>query len=162
MHMDTPALVQLIAEHLIARGETLAVAESCTGGLVGGALTTLPGSSAWFRGGIIAYSNDLKENLLQVPSEVLATHGAVSGETARAMATGARQACGSDWVLAVTGIAGPGGGTDEKPVGLVWMALAGPDGIDICSHQFNGSRDDIRRAATHTLLHHFANHLPPP
>ncbi|HAL92724.1 MAG TPA: hypothetical protein DCM68_06845, partial [Verrucomicrobia bacterium] len=111
------ALLKKIAAALLARHQTLATAESCTGGLVGAALTSLPGSSAWYFGGIVAYSNALKPRLLGVPAETLAAHGAVSPETARAMAEGARKKCKADFALSVTGIAGPDGGTPEKPVG---------------------------------------------
>ena len=108
------------------RGLTLATAESCTGGLVAARLTSVPGSSDVFLGGVVAYANEVKEAELDVPAEVLAEHGAVSAETAAAMARGARERLGADVAVAVTGIAGPGGGTPEKPVGLVYLHAAGP------------------------------------
>ena len=111
-------LLAQIAAALLARKQTLATAESCTGGLVGAALTSLPGSSTWYLGGIVAYANALKIRLLGVAPELLETCGAVSLETARAMAEGARAATGADFAVSITGIAGPDGGTQEKPVGL--------------------------------------------
>lgn len=126
---DGSSLAQVVGHRLLARGETLATAESCTGGLVGGACTEVAGSSGWYVGGVVAYANEVKESALGVPSSLLAAHGAVSAEVACAMATGARERLGSTWAVSVTGIAGPGGGSIEKPVGTVWFALAGPSGV---------------------------------
>ena len=147
-------LLQQIAAALTARKQTLATAESCTGGLAGVAATRLPGSSAWYLGGIIAYSNDLKIRLLGVPPEILAAHGSVSPETARAMAEGIRARTRADYAVGITGIAGPDGGTKEKPVGLVFMALAGPAGTHVFEHRFAGTRSDIRAVAVETALRH--------
>lgn len=147
-------LVQKIAAALLARGRTLATAESCTGGLVGAALTDVPGSSAWYLGGVVAYSNSIKTRLLGVAPEILAAHGAVSPATARAMAEGARKKCKADFAVAVTGIAGPDGGTSEKPVGLIYMAVAGLDATAVFEHRFSGSRAKIRTAATKAVLGH--------
>ena len=147
-------LLSQIAAALRARRQTLATAESCTGGLLGGLLTSLPGSSAWYLGGIVAYSNLIKTGLLGVPDAVLAAHGAVSLETARAMAEGARARLGADVAVAITGIAGPDGGTPEKPVGLVYMAVAAPHGTATFKHHFSGTRADIRAAAADAALRH--------
>ena len=147
-------MLDQLATALLARRQTLATAESCTGGLVGAALTGLPGSSAWYLGGVVAYANELKIRLLGVPAESLAAHGAVSLETARAMAAGARAATGADFAVAITGIAGPSGGTPEKPVGLVFIGVAAPHGTATFKHHFSGSRAEIRQAATEAALRH--------
>ena len=147
-------MLDQLATALLARRQTLATAESCTGGLVGAALTGLPGSSAWYLGGVVAYANELKIRLLGVPAEILAAHGAVSLETARAMAEGARAATGADFAVAITGIAGPSGGTPEKPVGLVYVGVAAPHGTATFKHHFSGSRAEIRQAATEAALRH--------
>ena len=155
------SLPRQIAAALLARRLTLATAESCTGGLVGAALTDLPGSSAWYRGGVIAYANELKTGLLGVPPELLATHGAVSAPTAQAMAAGARSRTGADFAIAITGIAGPSGGSPEKPVGLVFIAVAGPAASAAYEHRFAGSRADIRAAAAEAALRHLRDSLRP-
>ena len=147
-------MLDQLATALLARRQTLATAESCTGGLVGAALTGRPGSSAWYLGGVVAYANELKIRLLGVPAEILAAHGAVSLETARAMAAGARAATGADFAVAITGIAGPSGGTPEKPVGLVFIGVAAPHGTATFKHHFSGSRAEIRQAATEAALRH--------
>lgn len=147
-------LLDQLAAALLARKQTLATAESCTGGLVGAALTGLPGSSAWYLGGVIAYANDLKIRLLGVPAKILAAHGAVSPETAQAMAEGARAAAAADYAVALTGIAGPAGGTPEKPVGLVYVAVAAPRGTAAFEHRFSGARAEIRQAAAEAALRH--------
>jgi PncC family amidohydrolase len=141
-----------LADALTSRSWTIAVAESCTGGLVGQTITTTPGSSAYFHGGITTYSDTAKMELLGVPEECLRNHGAVSKRTALAMATGVRDAFRTDVGIAVTGIAGPGGGTEEKPVGLVFIAVAGEE--DECVEELNldGSREEIRKAATDEAL----------
>lgn len=134
------SLASVVLELLRQRGQTLAVAESCTGGGLGAALAAVPGASDVFLGGVIAYANAVKEGLLGVPAELLALHGAVSDPVARAMAEGARRATGATWAIAVTGIAGPGGGSAEKPVGLVHLAIAGPDGCSSEGVRFGASR----------------------
>ena len=147
-------MLDQLATALLARRQTLATAESCTGGLVGAALTGLPGSSAWYLGGVVAYANELKIRLLGVPAEILAANGAVSLDTARAMAAGARAATGADFAVSITGIAGPSGGTPEKPVGLVFIGVAAPHGTATFKHHFSGSRAEIRQAATEAALRH--------
>ena len=125
--MDTTSFhvaVESLASLLLARGQSLATAESCTGGLIAASCTELAGSSAWFERGFVTYSNEAKTELLGVPAELIARHGAVSEEVARAMAAGALARSRADLAVAVTGIAGPTGGTEAKPVGTVWLAWA--------------------------------------
>jgi nicotinamide-nucleotide amidase len=116
------------AEALLVRGLSVATAESCTGGLVGAAITARPGSSRYMRGGVVAYANEVKTELLQVPAELIETHGAVSEAVALAMASGVRRRLGTDVGLGVTGVAGPSAEGSSKPAGLIWVAAAGPDG----------------------------------
>ncbi len=125
---DEETLASVVGNLLRERQETLSVAESCTGGGVGEALTSIPGSSAYFWGGVIAYDNSVKERVLQVDPQVLAEQGAVSGKVAEQMATGVRSLLNTDWGLSITGIAGPGGGTETKPVGLIYIGIADPQG----------------------------------
>ncbi len=142
----------LVSSLLTTYSLTLAIAESCTGGLVGHRLTNVPGSSAYFLGGILSYSNDAKEHLLGVPHATLLEHGAVSEAVARAMAQGARRALGADIGLAVTGIAGPGGGTPAKPVGLTWLALAARE-VEIAEHHiWSGDREHNKAQSADALL----------
>jgi len=137
---DADSLASVVLQQLRQRNQTLAVAESCTGGGLGAALAAVPGASDVFLGGVIAYANPVKQELLGVAPELLAAHGAVSDPVARAMAEGARRATGAHWALAVTGIAGPAGGSVEKPVGLVHIAVAGPDGCSSEGVRFGSSR----------------------
>jgi nicotinamide-nucleotide amidase len=138
--VDDDSLASVVLELLRRRGQTLAVAESCTGGGLGAALAGVPGASDVWLGGVIAYANSVKQGLLGVPAELLQAHGAVSDPVAQAMAEGARRATGADWALAITGVAGPGGGSDAKPVGLVHLAVAGPDGCSSEGVHFGVSR----------------------
>ena len=137
---DDDSLAAVVLQRLRDRRQTLAVAESCTGGGLGAALAAVPGASDVFLGGVIAYANAVKQGLLGVPAATLAADGAVSDPVAQAMAEGARRATGAHWALAVTGIAGPGGGSAEKPVGLVHIAVAGPDGCSSEGVRFGSSR----------------------
>lgn len=155
MVIDDAHLAELagrVASILSAREWRLATAESCTGGWIAKILTDIPGSSAWFDGGCVTYSNADKTRLLNVSEDLLARHGAVSKAVAEAMASGARVG-GADLSLAVTGIAGPGGGTEDKPVGTVWLAWSGP-GARLASRAecFGGNRDQVRRLAVATAL----------
>jgi nicotinamide-nucleotide amidase len=132
---------------------TVAVAESCTGGLVLGRLTDRPGASAFVRGGFVAYSDEFKQQLVGVPSSLIERHGAVSEAVAIALADGARERAGADIGIGVTGVAGPDGGTPAKPVGLVWIALAGPAGRLVRRTDHRGTRADVRERATTTTMH---------
>lgn len=134
-------------------GSTLAVAESCTGGMLGSRLCDRPGASRWFKGGVIAYSNEVKAGVLGVDRDLIDSVGAVSDEVARSMAEGTRTVLGADIGLSVTGIAGPDGGTESKPVGLVWFAVASGSGTVSRSVELPGSRADIRDRATTVALH---------
>jgi nicotinamide-nucleotide amidase len=144
---------EALLRECLARGLTIACAESCTGGLVTAALTEIPGSSEALWGGVVAYSNGCKAKLLGVESEAIAEHGAVSREVAREMAAGALKASDADVSLAITGIAGPGGGTAEKPVGLVWFAWRTADGrsTEACE-RFEGTRAEVRAAAAERAM----------
>jgi nicotinamide-nucleotide amidase len=142
------SLPEHVGALLAAQGKTLAIAESCTGGLAAELLTRTPGSSRYFLGGTVTYANSAKVELLGVAAELLAAHGAVSAEVAQAMAEGVRARLGADFGLAFTGIAGPDGGTEQKPVGLVHWALASANGTEHRMRVFIGNRQDIRRRAT--------------
>lgn len=150
--MDDTSLAERLVDALRTRGQRVAVAESCTGGLLGGRITDVPGSSDVFEGGVIAYANAVKLRELGVPQAVLDDQGAVSEPVACAMAEAARTRFGTDYGIGVTGIAGPGGGTPEKPVGLVWFAVAGPEGTTAHRSIFPGSREEIRARAAQTGL----------
>ncbi|MCL4465079.1 MAG: CinA family protein [Chloroflexi bacterium] len=138
--MELQELGSTLVDQLAARGLTLAVAESCTGGLLGDTVTNVPGSSRVFLGGVLAYADQVKQNVLGVPREALAQHGAVSAQVALAMARGARRALGADLAVATTGVAGPSGGTPAKPVGLVYVAVAGPWGEQCRRHRAGEER----------------------
>jgi nicotinamide-nucleotide amidase len=135
---------ETVAELFRERGLTLSLAESCSGGLIAKRITDIAGSSLYFCEGVVTYSNDAKMRILEVQADILNSCGAVSSECASAMAKGIRQASGSDLGLAVTGVAGPEGGSEDKPVGTVFISLAAPDGCWTKRFQFNGSRDEIR------------------
>jgi nicotinamide-nucleotide amidase len=156
MPVNDSEIVALAAElgrRLAARGAFAATAESCTGGLVAGAITASPGSSGWFDRGFVTYSNEAKRELLGVDPDVLERHGAVSEATACAMAEGAMRASRASVAVAVTGIAGPDGGTPTKPVGMVCFAWAGRDGpVAAATHHFPGDREAVRRASVVVAL----------
>jgi nicotinamide-nucleotide amidase len=142
-HPDT--LAAALGRRLLARGETVATAESCTGGLIAAALTDIAGSSDWFGYGFVTYSNDAKRQLLGVSPATLDAVGAVSERTVREMCAGALAVAGADWAVAVSGIAGPGGGSPDKPVGTVWFGLARADGAGRAfQRRFDGDRAAVR------------------
>ena len=149
---DLVGLPRVILDLMLDRGQSLAVAESCTGGLLGAAITSEGGSSAYYRGGVLSYANEVKTDLLNVSPSDLDQHGAVSRPVAEQMARGARERLGTDYALAVTGLAGPGGGTDEKPVGTTWIALAGPGGVSAGCYRFTGDRERNRHLAVAAAL----------
>ena len=149
---DMVGLPQVIMDLMLDRGESLAVAESCTGGLLGAAITSVGGSSVYYRGGVLSYADEVKTDLLLVSPTDLELHGAVSRPVAEQMASGARERLDTDYALAVTGIAGPGGGTEEKPVGTTWIALAGPGGVSAGRYRFTGDRERNRRLAVAAAL----------
>jgi PncC family amidohydrolase len=141
-----------IGQRLAGSGRTLATAESCSGGLVAHLLTNVAGSSVYFLGGVVAYSNAAKVALLGVEAGTLDAHGAVSELVARQMAEGARRRFGADYAMACTGIAGPSGGSPDKPVGLVYTAVAGPEGTEVLRNQFEGSREEIKHETAKAVL----------
>jgi len=145
--MDTYLISRAVAEVgecLRAQKHFLATAESCTGGLLASTLTDTPGSSEWFAGSVVAYSNAVKNKLLGVPADILEKHGAVSEPVVLAMAKGVLETVGADVSVAISGIAGPSGGTPEKPVGTVWIAWAWPDGTRAKMFSFQGTRDQVK------------------
>jgi nicotinamide-nucleotide amidase len=150
---DERAIAEIVLELCRERGLTLATAESCTGGLVAARLTAVPGSSDVFRGSVVAYADDVKTGELGVPADVLATHGAVSAETAAAMAAGVRVRLEADIGVSDTGVAGPGGGTPEKPVGLVYLHASGPDGELAGGFSVPADRETVRLRAAVAALH---------
>ena len=153
--MPDPALV-VLAERLrlacLARGLTVTTAESCSGGLVAATITEVPGSSAYFRGAIVSYANEVKVGVLDVPLAMLEAHGAVSAQVARAMAEGCRSRLGSSLAVSVTGIAGPDGGSEAKPVGLTYVGLASSQPTEVRRFVFPGDRAAVRSAAATEAL----------
>jgi len=159
-HADLVALARRIQDLFIERGLTLATAESCTGGLIGHVLTEIPGSSDYFVGGLISYRDDVKQSGLGVDEHILANHGAVSAQTCVAMAHGARSRFGVSYAISVTGIAGPGGGSEAKPVGLTYVGVADADGHDVRRNVWQSDRHGNKvlsaRAALELLLERLA------
>ncbi len=145
-------LEEEVGARLLERHLTIACAESCTGGLLTSRLTDIPGSSAYVMGSVVSYTNEIKERLVGVRHETLAAHGAVSEETAREMAEGIRRVIDTDLGVAITGIAGPGGGTATKPVGLVFIAVSGARGTLVKRCQFQGSRTENKGESADTAL----------
>lgn len=151
--------LQTIAEHLTSRRQTVTCAESCTGGLLAGALTSVPGSSQWFHQSFVTYSNQAKQDRLGVMPDTLLKHGAVSRETVYEMARGAKAVAQADYALSISGIAGPGGGSAAKPVGTVWFGLATPEGSFEQAALFTGDREAVRAQAVEYALAFLAEHL---
>lgn len=149
-----------VGKRLLERGWSVALAESCTGGLIAKRLTDVPGSSRYVKGGVVAYANDAKIRMLGVPAEAIRDHGAVSEPVVREMAAGAVSAFGAEAGLAVTGIAGPGGAMPGKPVGTVWFALALPDGVTSHEMHFPGDREAVRDAAADHALGLLVREVP--
>ena len=145
-------LPDIVGHMLCAKGYTISCAESCTGGLLTSTLTDVPGSSAYVMGSVVSYSNDVKSRILHVAEGTLAAHGAVSPETARAMAEGVRNLMQTDVGVGITGIAGPGGGSPEKPVGLVYIAVSTLGKTSVEKNVFSGVRAEIKRAAVNKAL----------
>jgi nicotinamide-nucleotide amidase len=145
-------LAAQLGQNLYRQGAKVTTAESCTGGGIAHAITAVPGSSRWFDYGFVTYSNEAKQRLLNVSAEILQTHGAVSSEVVSAMAIGAAYASSADFAVAVSGIAGPGGGSAEKPVGTVWFAWYSPAGLTNECHLFTGDRESVRDQAVRVAL----------
>ena len=152
MNKDSAALVQQVADRLLKHRQKVCTAESCTGGLIAKTFTDLAGSSDWFERGFVTYSNQAKNEMLAVPVSLIEDYGAVSEAVATAMASGALRHSRADFSIAVTGVAGPGGGSDEKPVGTVWIALASADQLVAKRYQFDGDRQAVRAATLVTSL----------
>lgn len=162
LHREWLALATCIGQHAVVRGVTLAGAESCTGGLITATLTAVSGSSAWFDCAFVTYSNEAKQTLIGVSPDTLARHGAVSEPTACEMAQGARAASRATLAYAVTGIAGPGGGTADKPVGTVCFAFADERGVQSLTHRFAGDRSAVREQSVNTVLAQLLRRLQAP
>ncbi len=145
-------MINKLIEKLNENHLTISTAESCTGGMIGACITSVPGASNVYNEGYITYSNDAKERLLGVSHMTLETYGAVSGETAREMAEGARKKSNADIAVAVTGIAGPGGGTDQKPVGLVYIGVSTEKSVIAHKFIFQGDRDDVRKSTVENAI----------
>lgn len=151
MKLQEDSIMQL-GEILVARNKTFSTAESCTGGLVAALCTSVAGSSTWFKGGVVSYSNDIKEHILGVRSETLASFGAVSAPVVEEMVAGACQIMQTDTAIAISGIAGPGGGTKEKPVGTVWIATQVDGTAKAQCFLFEGDRQYVREQSVYTAI----------
>jgi len=161
MHPELELLSSQVGDHLSKTGQTVAAAESCTGGLLSHVLTSVSGSSGYFIGGVIAYSNQVKEAVLGVQPETLQAFGAVSEQTAREMAEGARRALKTDIGLSTTGIAGPTGGKPGKPVGLVWIGISTSEGTQAFECHFKADREGVKTLTVETLLRKLLEKLIP-
>lgn len=156
---DDDTMASVIGDLLIKENATIATAESCTGGNIAAMLTSIPGSSGYFKGSVIAYSNEIKQKLLGVQENTLMKHGAVSEQTVKQMATGVLKSFNTDYAVATSGIAGPGGGTEEKPVGLVWIAVASKDKVFAKKFLFGNNRERNMLRASYTALNMLRLHL---
>lgn len=152
MDKDSVASVQAVAAQLLKHRQKVCTAESCTGGLIAKTFTDLAGSSDWFERGFVTYSNDAKNEMLAVPASLIEDYGAVSEAVATAMASGALRHSKADYSIAVTGVAGPGGGSDDKPVGTVWIALASAEQMVARRYQFDGDRQAVRAATMQSAI----------
>jgi nicotinamide-nucleotide amidase len=152
MVKDSLSSVQVVAERLLKHRQKVCTAESCTGGLIAKTFTDLAGSSDWFERGFVTYSNAAKNQMLAVPASLIEDYGAVSEAVATAMASGALRHSEADYSIAVTGVAGPGGGSDDKPVGTVWIAVASAGQMVAKRYQFDGDRQAVREATLHSAL----------
>jgi nicotinamide-nucleotide amidase len=160
--MLTPAIIDAaytLVHQLRAQSSSVTTIESCTGGQVGAAITAISGSSAVYPGGVITYSDALKHQLVEVEQATINGHGAVSEQTAQEMAQGGRSAFCADYAIAITGIAGPSGGTNEKPVGTVWICVAGQNALDCRRFVFPGNRSSVRSGAVYAALSMTNQHL---
>ena len=155
----TISMEETLGRTLLEEHSTISTAESCTAGLVGKLLTNVSGSSEYYMGGVISYSNDVKHRVLGVPQDMLDTYGAVSEQVAKAMAEGARTVGQTTYAVSTTGIAGPGGGSPEKPVGLVWFGVTGPYGTVAHKANLIGNREDIRQSAAELALYYVYTYI---
>lgn len=158
-HEQVVEIARTVGALLTDAGATVVIAESCTGGLLGHLITEVPGSSSYFKGGFVTYSNEVKELLLGVRRETLVAHGAVSSAVAHEMAEGARARLESDYALSITGIAGPSGGTDEKPVGLTYIGMATPRETQVHEYVWDGGRSENKLASVRAALTLLRDHL---
>jgi len=152
MDKDSQASVRIVADRLLKHRQKVCTAESCTGGLIAKTFTDLAGSSDWFERGFVTYSNLAKTDMLAVPASLIEDYGAVSEAVATAMASGALRHSQADYSIAVTGVAGPEGGSDDKPVGTVWIAVASAEQMVARRYQFDGDRQAVRAATMQTAL----------
>lgn len=155
---DLRALAERLQGICLGRRLSVAVAESCTGGLVAATITEIPGSSGYFRGGVVSYADEVKADLLDVPTATIAAHGAVSAQVARAMAVGVRRRVGTDLAVSVTGVAGPDGGSEEKPVGLTYVGLADAGMSDVRRFVWTGDRSANRHDSVRAVLRWLIEH----
>jgi PncC family amidohydrolase len=146
-------LDEMVKKIIDEKNKTIAVAESCTGGMLGSFITSISGSSKIFKGGIISYSNDIKINVLKVNEQIISSFGAVSKECAKAMASNVREIFDADYSISITGIAGPDGGSEEKPIGTVWLACSDRFGVEVVLCNFLGDREEIRHLAVEKAIH---------